>query len=250
MPDFNHYDYAIGFDRISFGDRYLRMPLYAFYREYQKLENRVAPDAKELLNRGFCSFVVSNSALADPLRTSFFHKLSKYRKVDSGGRYLNNVGGPVPDKLEFCRKYKFNIAFENSVSPGYVTEKVMQPLTWFSMPIYYGDPFVEDEFSAQSMVRVRDADDVDRAIEEIIRLDKNDDEYLARVTAPCLARPYGSYEAALEKFLTDIVDRPVEEARRLNRYGCQVGRRARQLKLEEMARKLHAPVLWLRKLLG
>ncbi|MDR2657097.1 MAG: hypothetical protein LBB86_04650, partial [Oscillospiraceae bacterium] len=29
-PDFNACDYAIGFDYIDFGDRYLRLPLYLF----------------------------------------------------------------------------------------------------------------------------------------------------------------------------------------------------------------------------
>lgn len=33
VPDFNLYDYAIGFDFIDFGDRYFRMPLYFFIQE-------------------------------------------------------------------------------------------------------------------------------------------------------------------------------------------------------------------------
>ena len=31
-PDFNECDYAMGFDRLSFGDRYLRLPLYRLFR--------------------------------------------------------------------------------------------------------------------------------------------------------------------------------------------------------------------------
>lgn len=81
---------------------------------------------QELLNRKFCSFVVSNSQFSDPLRKRFFERLCKYKKVDSGGRYLNNIGGPVRDKLAFCRGYKFNIAFENSSVDGYTTEKIME----------------------------------------------------------------------------------------------------------------------------
>ena len=84
VPDFNLFDYAIGFDNLTFGDRYLRMPLFAFYSEFAKLANRVYPSDNELLNRGFCSFVISNSN-GDPLRTKFFHELSKYKPIASGG---------------------------------------------------------------------------------------------------------------------------------------------------------------------
>lgn len=31
VPDFNQFDYAVGFDHLTFGDRYLRIPLYAHY---------------------------------------------------------------------------------------------------------------------------------------------------------------------------------------------------------------------------
>ena len=242
VPDFNCFDYAFGFDHLSFGDRYLRLPLYVRYGEYAALADRTPPQREDLLNRSFCSFVVSNARQADPLRTHFFEELSKYKRVDSGGRYLNNIGGPVADKAAFCRRYKFNIAFENSVSPGYVTEKIMQPLSWFSLPIYYGDPLIESEFNPTSFVRVKDAADVARAIDEIIRLDRNDDEYLARLTAPCLAKPHGAYEAAFEKFLVDIVERPLSAAKRLNSYGYQPSLRQHFRRLEKLASGLRLPL--------
>ena len=31
VPNFNECDYAIGFDRISFGDRYIRVPIYILH---------------------------------------------------------------------------------------------------------------------------------------------------------------------------------------------------------------------------
>ena len=33
----------------------------------------------------------------------FFHKLNEYKKVDSGGKYLNNIGKPVVDKMDFIK---------------------------------------------------------------------------------------------------------------------------------------------------
>ena len=186
--DFNEFDYAVGFDHLEFGDRYLRVPLYVFFAEYPKLAERATPPPDDvLLNRKFCSFVVTNGGYGDPMRTKFFHALSKYKRVDSGGRYLNNIGGNVKDKMAFCSQYKFNIAFENSSSPGYTTEKVMQPLSCFSVPIYWGNPLIAEDFSPASLVCVKDEADFDRAIEEIIRLDTDDAAYLEKAKAPCLS---------------------------------------------------------------
>ena len=43
-------------------------------------------------------------------------------------------------KIEFLRAYKFVIAFENGLSPGYNTEKLTHAMEADSMPIYWGDP--------------------------------------------------------------------------------------------------------------
>lgn len=243
VPDFNSFDYAIGFDELSFGDRYLRLPLFYFYDEFSKLSERgTVPSREELLNRKFCSFVVSNGG-GDPLRTKFFYELSKYKQVDSGGRYLNNVGGPVANKEAFCKGYKFNIAFENSVSPGYTTEKVMQPLTYHSVPIYYGNPNVTEDFTDACMVRIKDESDVSRAIEEIKYLDTHDEAYLEKCLTPRLT--HGSeayYDARIEAFLRNIFDRPLNEARRLIPYGMQNVYRGRLRHLYKLDDAWKAPL--------
>lgn len=223
VPDFNVYDYAIGFDHMSFGDRYLRNPLFSRYGDdYATLKKRTLMSNEDLLNRRFCSFIVSNSSFADPMRERFFKELSKYKRVDSGGKHLNNIGGPVKDKLTFCRNYKFNIAFENSVALGYTTEKIMQAYAAQSLPIYYGNPAIDTDFRLESMVRVTGISDIKRAIDEIVFLDENDDAYLARVTAPCLTVDDPEiYEKQLEEFLIHILNQSPAEARRLNAYGNQ-----------------------------
>lgn len=221
IPDFNLYDYAVGSSELTLGDRYLRVPWFAFYPAFAELGTRRLRSEEELLNREFCSFVVSNAEFGDPLRRVFFERLSKYKKVASGGAWRNNVGGTVPDKIAFCRGYKFNIAFENSAYPGYVTEKVMEALAAQSVPIYYGNPTIETDFNRASLVVVKDAADVEHAVEEIVALDRDDAAYLSRVKAPCLVEPPETYEKRLEDFLASIFDRPLDEARRVAAYGHQ-----------------------------
>ena len=76
--------------------------------------------------KNFCNFVVSNDYSNE--RNEFFARLNAHRPVDSGGGYMNNIGGPVTDKLAFQRGYKFSIAYENSRGPGYCTEKIVDAL--------------------------------------------------------------------------------------------------------------------------
>lgn len=221
-PDFNFYDYALGMSDISFGDRYLRLPWFALYESFADIVQRKTEPDQKFLDRKFCSFVVSNAEFGDPMRRRFFERLSQYKRVDSGGKWLNNVGGPVRDKLEFCRGYKFNIAFENSSFPGYTTEKLMEAYVAQTLPIYYGNPTVETDFRPESMVRIRDEGDIERVIEEIVALDKDDEAYLRKVTAPCLVEKSPKvYQKRLEDFLVHIFDQPISEARRTCPYGHQ-----------------------------
>lgn len=245
-PDFNCFDYAIAFDDLTFGDRYLRLPLFAFYQAFADLAERKAASDDELWNRKFCSFIVSDTK-GDPCRVEFFKELSKYRQVDSGGGVLNNVGGRVASKCGFCSQYKFNIAFENSVHPGYTTEKIMEPLSVNSVPIYYGDPNVTADFTEACMVRLHSREEMQKAIDEIIYLDTHKEAYLAKCRASCLVHPVSWYEAQLTDFLMHIFDQPLEKAHRLAAFGNQVMYRNRHYRLHRVDDLYRVPLL---KLMG
>ncbi len=250
VPDFNFFDYAIGFDHLSFGDRYVRVPLYVFRDAFQNFRNpNKMPTRAELLNRGFCSFVVSNGD-ADPLRTMFYKRLSEYKRIDSGGRYMNNIGGPVKDKMSFVSRYKFSITFENSSAPGYVTEKMMEAQSVWSVPIYWGDPLVESDFRRDGFVRVSSPDDVERAVQEVVYLDCNDDEYIKKCTCNVLADnvPY-CYEKELELFFRNIFSQPLDGASRLVEFGFQATNyRRRIIEALNAKAKMNLPLCLLRRL--
>ena len=182
--DFNLYDYIFSFNYIASPDNY-RLPLYAWYSISHTLERKADVDFNQLLSEktGFCNFVYSNAKAKE--RVQFFHKLSKYKKVDSGGRYLNNIGGPVVDKLEFIRKYKFTIAFENCSHSGYTTEKIAEPFSAYSLPIYWGNPLVHRDFNTKSFLNAHEFKDEEALIERIIELDNNDELYLDYLRKPC-----------------------------------------------------------------
>ena len=192
-PDFNLYDYAIGFEYLDFGDRYLRWPLYYAYGQElwdAFMSKHIDPQKKLAKKTDFCSFVYSNNN-GNPSREQFFQELSKYKKVDSGGRYMNNVGIPegVKDKIEFESRHKFSIAFENSSHPGYTTEKLIQSFAAGTVPIYWGDPDAKKVFNPESFVFVNDFESLDAVVNKVKEIDENDELYLRHLGTPVLLDP-------------------------------------------------------------
>ncbi len=180
-PDFRIADFALSFDYTDH-PKHLRLPLYVMYFDQQyTVEDLVRRKTAEEINsiveskKKFCCFVVSNPK--SHVRIDFFHKLSQYKQVDSGGRVLNNVGKPVSNKLDFVRDYKFIIAFENSSYPGYTTEKVLEPRQVNTIPIYWGNPLVGQEMNTRSFVNFHDYNSFDTLMEKVIEVDQNDDLY-------------------------------------------------------------------------
>jgi hypothetical protein len=220
-PDFNLYDYAIGFERLTLGDRYFRLPIYYLYANdfaaMQAKHEAVSLDEKE----HFCSFVYSNNN-ASPHREAFLNKLNEYQTVSSGGRYRNNVGGPVADKLQFQLTHKFSIAFENSSYPGYCTEKLVQSFAARTIPIYWGDEYVGDTFNEGAFINCHRFASWDEVVAEVKRIDSNDALYLQMLQTPALNNPNDdSHEATLQRladFLSHIIDQPIDKATRYNRH--------------------------------
>jgi hypothetical protein len=177
-PPLNYCDWSFSFDHIE-DKRNYRLPLYLLYNGYYDLVNKNFDES--MVNRKFCNFIVSNGNC--DVRNNFFNKLSKYKKIDSGGRWLNNIGHLVDDKLKFQSDYKFSIAFENNAyRPGYewyITEKIMEPMTVNSIPLYRGGSCISEDFNTKSFINYHDFNSDDDMIDYIIELDKDDSKYLS-----------------------------------------------------------------------
>lgn len=181
-PNFWECDFAISFDYNNYKGRNLRLPLYRWRGDLKNLCLEKDPGSIIGQKTKFACMVVSNGSCKE--RNRFFEMLNRYRKVDSGGKYLNNVGGPVKDKVEFIKEYKFVLAFENSSYPGYTTEKIVEPMLVNSLPIYWGNPVINRDFNPKSFVNIHDYNSFDEAIESIIQIDKNDELYRKYLSEP------------------------------------------------------------------
>jgi hypothetical protein len=177
---------SITFDHEE--DYNYRLPLYVVY-DWDNKRKKVAHSdnyARDFMDipkkTGFCSFVVKNGGCQK--RNEFFHKLSGYQRVDAGGPLFNNIGGPirggaiaVEAKAAFLPKYKFNMCFENSSHPGYVTEKLYEALVFKTVPIYWGSPTVALDFNPRAYISWHDYQDDDVFLEKIKEIDQDDAMY-------------------------------------------------------------------------
>lgn len=150
-------DLALTFDLIS-SSRHFRLPLYMLYSFRFDKDIRSVLSVKDNFNinewnsRKFCCFLVSNPNAKK--RIEFFNFISSKERVDSGGRYLNNLGYEVSDKIEFIRNYKFVISFENDRYDGYTTEKIFEPFLTQSIPVYWGNAKVNLDFNEKAFINV------------------------------------------------------------------------------------------------
>lgn len=216
FPDFNEADYAISFYPATCGGRNLRYPLYLFY-ELEIPDNAPVPGSAESLRRDFCSMVVSNTAMCDPKRIRIADWVEEYKPIAYGGKFRNNTGGPVADKMKFISGFKFNLALENSDVEGYVTEKILEPLAARTVPIYWGTDYVKKDFNPEAFINVNDFYTKESLIAEIKRVDSDPAAYNKMLSAnnhiEILTR---RYDEELERFLYEM-------ARDLKRHTVRYG---------------------------
>ncbi|WQW81500.1 fucosyltransferase [Helicobacter pylori] len=208
VPNFNLFDYAIGFDELDFNNRYLRMPLYydSLHHKAESVNDTTSPyklkdnslytlkkpshhfkekhpnlcavvnDESDPLKRGFASFVASNPNA--PKRNAFYDALNAIEPVTGGGSVKNTLGYNVKNKSEFLSQYKFNLCFENTQGYGYVTEKIIDAYFSHTIPIYWGSPSVAKDFNLKSFVNVCDFKNFDEAIDYVRYLHTHPNAYL------------------------------------------------------------------------
>lgn len=176
--DFSKCDYALSWRFLKRRNHY-RLPLFKMYFQdvvRWKLQYKKNGNSEKLLSdwynkKGLCCMVVSNPNCE--IRNKVYLELSKYIPIDSGGKHLNNVGGPVENKAQFIRDYKFVLAFENSSHPGYTTEKIFEPILEGCIPIYWGNILIDRDVNKDRFLNYKDFMNCGDLAAEILDIDAN-----------------------------------------------------------------------------
>lgn len=176
IPNYKNCDYS--FTSCSFKDeRNIRIPLWQLYvdwfdNSYVQGRNPAFLIPKNFLTAErrpqkkdkFCC-VLTNNDLG--LRKTIYPKAFQYWtnkgfKVESRGNFMRNlpsIGGDEKTKKEYIKHFKFNLCFDNSDYPGWITEKIIHPLIEGVIPIYWGCEDVGNDFNTKSFIHFRDFND-------------------------------------------------------------------------------------------
>ena len=215
-PDWHACDWAFTFEHLSH-PRHFRLPLWALYFDPQRLvktQADVVADAVVERPR-FCGFVVSNPLC--PTRNDFFRKLSRCKRVDSGGGLFNTLGHRVADKHAFLSECRFTIAFENESHPGYTTEKLAEAMLAGSIPIYWGDPLVGRDFDTRSFLSAHDSSSLDDLVDRVVAVEESPSlrrELLAHPWYRGNVVPQGACPTAILGKFRQIFETPIEPVAR------------------------------------
>ena len=230
-PDFNVFDYAIGFDQITFGDRYLKFPYFLLNKEKSLSCNALSrAEASSIISEKeyFCNFIYSHES-PNGERKRILAVLSSYRRVECPCSYNNNMENNwkvqyTVDKIDFIRKCKFTIAFESFSHVDFITEKIRDAFVGNSIPIYFGDPTVGQIFNKEAFINCNDYSSFEEVLEKVIEIDSNDEKYIEMLSKPkYIHNDYvqTKYDE-LERFLFNIFDqKPSEAFRRYKQFAAK-----------------------------
>lgn len=227
IPDYNLIDYSIATYPVHLQDRNLYFPCCVdCYGHCESLESKNRNYSDDILKSKiyFANFIAGHES-ENNIRGDFFKRLCKYKRVESPGKYLNNMpdGETVEwynsSKTDFQRKCKFTLCFESTKHEGFVTEKITDAFFADTIPVYYGSSNVTDIFNSKAFINCSDYPDMEAVIQKIIELDSDDDKYMKMLRQPIFvdSNYYSNLMKAQEKFLLNIFEQPYEKAYRRSR---------------------------------
>jgi hypothetical protein len=181
---------SLGFDYIEH-EKYLRFPLWLMYFFNPASDIQAIKTVCENLNHPpisieerirFCSFICRNDYFGD--RIKMFNQINQIEPIDCGGVFMHNdddlMSKYQDNKLEYLKRYRFNLCPENSNNNGYVTEKIFEAINSGCIPIYWGsDNNPEpDILNKNAVFFIQSNHDSPEIISEIKRLNDNPKLYM------------------------------------------------------------------------
>lgn len=188
-PNFKRCDYSLTFDADEHEGKNFRLPLWYLYIDWFEVNSYDNPDwlipesylyndneFTEKKKDKFCSIVYGKQIES---RINAIQNISSnYKQVDVFGK--TNPNYYLPDgekyKLDLISNYKFSLCYENSITPGYHTEKLLHGKVAGNIPIYYGDKSIGEDFNPDCFINAVDMSD-EELIQKIIELDQSDNLY-------------------------------------------------------------------------
>lgn len=187
----NKYNPAFSFstDPYSYSNTNFRLPLWFLEIDWfgtgtgtaskkevlDTLVNGNYTNINPMHSRDFCVAIFNNP---EGLRLELFTQLNQISNVTGVGRPFGNqldVSTNYKPKIPLIEKFKFNLCPENSLFPGYYTEKCFHAKLAGAIPIYFADSYVSLDFNVDSFLNAYDYKDTCDLMSTIKSLNQNPD---------------------------------------------------------------------------
>lgn len=208
-----HCHFAMCFEHLE-NEKCIRFPHYVIYEfDHHILGRHIrkSDDSEEIRDKDFCSFIQKNPNAEK--RNWYFHELSKYKQVVAAGPLFNNTGGVTPvgvtGKVDCMSKFKFNLCFENSAYPGYLTERLYEALCAKTIPIYWGSGTAGLDFNPKAFLNWHDYRNDEEFIKAIIELDQNEEKYMEMYMQPMFNNNEKKNKYFYDEYILDWFDKNV-----------------------------------------
>lgn len=173
-------DFSLSFDYETHAGKNFRLPHWYMYVNWwgeanfqhariskEKLMYTHTPE-EVLARENFCSIIIGNPVNN---RIEVAQKLDTYKPVHGYGKVF---GRPYSGcKVDLISKYRYNICFENSIYPGYITEKLLEAKVAGCIPIYYGSDTVSTDFNTNCFIDYTQIANPQHLLEKIIKIENN-----------------------------------------------------------------------------
>ena len=168
-PDFSQCDYSLTFDFEDYGGKNIRLPLWLWqidWWDHKDYENpKFVLPYDEIEDNRFIQTPKTKEVVAvfnnpEKHRVKMVEELRNLGvTVDCYGKPFNNWFYGEEAKYETISQYKFSICFENTLYPGYYTEKLFHAKTAGTVPLYYADDSCHEDFDFEGFLNLHDFED-------------------------------------------------------------------------------------------
>lgn len=186
-PDLSFADFSLSFDYDSHNGKNFRLPHWYMYVNWWGEPNfphariskeqllRVYQPEEVAAREKFCCIIIGNPVAN---RIEVAQKLNEIKPVHGYGKVFGNFYDGC--KVDLLKNFRYNICFENSIHPGYVTEKLLEAKVAGCIPIYYGTKTVSQDFNEKCFINFVDYKNSDELKDKISELESDTGKFVTK----------------------------------------------------------------------
>jgi hypothetical protein len=198
--------------RCAFGEKYMAIPvIYCQIRYFNKFYKEIQPTSfTPFSQKKFCIFVTNSFYRGDEKNT-----IKKFL-IESGLGQCDSLDiykGELHDKscyhsvelLNILQRYKFVFVCENSLTNGYITEKIFNSFFARCVPIYNGSKETSEFIDKDSFINANNIDELHLLKDELVSLASNEELFKKKIGANKINRGFNDedYAVKLKAFIED-----------------------------------------------